>query len=136
MPRRSTGLTPICGYSADMSTGQTEAVFWSYSHEDDKLDSGNIVLLARRLADEYSLITGEELVLFVDRDIKWGEGWRDRIDSALIGTTFFVPVLTPRYFTRPECRKEATSFHGKAEGAMLSELLLPVLYAPIARFSD
>jgi len=117
-------------------TESAAAAFWSYSHEDDRLDEGNITRLARRLANEYSLITGSELKLFVDRDIKWGEQWRERIDTALIGTTFFIPILTPRYFIRSECRKEVAAFHGKAEGAGLGELLMPILYTTVPEFSD
>jgi len=112
------------------------AVFWSYAHEDDRSDSGHVVTLAEKLADEYSLITGCELKLFVDRDIAWGEEWRRRIDDALVETTFFVPILTPRYFTRRECRKEVTTFHAKAQGAGLGELLMPILYAFVDGFND
>jgi TIR domain len=112
------------------------AVFWSYAHEDNRSDSDNIVVLANRLADEYSLITGNELKLFVDRDIAWGEEWRRRIDKALVDTTFFVPIITPRYFTRRECLNELTTFHAKAEGSGLGELLMPILYAQVPDFSD
>jgi TIR domain-containing protein len=112
------------------------AVFWSYAHEDNRSDSGNIVELAKRLAAEYSLITGEELKLFLDRDIAWGEEWRRRIDEALVETTFFVPIVTPRYFSRPECRKEVSNFHAKAQGAGLGELLMPILYTDANGFND
>ena len=79
--------------------------FWSYTHEDDRLDGGGILRLSHLIMEEYDLLSGEPLKLFIDRnDIAWGEEWRKRVDSSLAQTTFFIPIITPRYFTRPECR--------------------------------
>lgn len=105
------------------------AGFWSYAHEDDKLDGGSILDLAHRVADEYNFLSGEPIEIFVDRSsMAWGDNWRERIDSALSQTTFFIPIITPRYFTRPECRRELLEFAGKARSLGVSELLLPILY--------
>lgn len=113
------------------------AVFWSYAHEDDAFDQGSIRRLAERIKAEFALITGEELALFVDReDILWGEEWRSRIDTALKRTTFFVPVLSPRYFTRDECRRELLDFAGQAQALGVVELILPVLYVAISDFTS
>jgi hypothetical protein len=116
----------------------TEAVagFLSYAHEDNKLDTGAILELARLIGEEYSLISGEPLELFVDHDsIAWGEEWRKRIDAALTQTTFFIPIVTPRYFTRPECRRELLEFAAKAKSLGVQELLLPILYVEPPEFS-
>jgi hypothetical protein len=110
-------------------SNETAAGFWSYTHEDDMLDGGNILRLSRLIMEEYSLLSGEPLNLFVDRnDLAWGEEWRERIDSSLAETTFFIPVITPRYFKRPECRRELLEFAAKAEALGTEELLLPILY--------
>jgi hypothetical protein len=117
-----------------MSGGDSGA-FWSYAHEDDRLDLGGIRALAGHVAGEYSLITGEEFNLFIDHSgISWGDAWRSRVDNALGVTTFFIPVITPRYFKRPECRRELLLFHSGAESLGISELLLPILFAPISEF--
>jgi hypothetical protein len=103
--------------------------FWSYAHEDDLLDGGNILQLSRLIMEEYNLLSGEPLNLFVDsNDIAWGQQWRERIDSSLAETTFFIPIITPRYFTRPECRRELLEFAAKAKMLGVEELLLPILY--------
>jgi hypothetical protein len=108
------------------------AVFWSYSREDDELDGGQVLALAKRIRDEFALITGESLEMFVDRDaIGWGDEWSKRIDTALEQTTFFIPIITPRYFTRPECRRELVTFVGRAESLGFSELVLPILYVDV-----
>lgn len=105
------------------------AGFWSYAHDDNKLDGGAILGLARAIKDEYNLLTGEPLELFVDNDsIDWGNEWRKRIEFALAETTFFIPIITPRYFNRIECRRELLEFSAKAKALGVEELILPILY--------
>ena len=112
------------------------AGFWSYAHEDDKLDSGGILKLRQLISEEYNLISGEVLDLFVDSDgIAWGDDWRIKIDTALSQTIFFIPIITPRYFIRPECRRELLEFAGKAKSLGVEELLLPILYVTVPGLS-
>jgi hypothetical protein len=109
--------------------------FWSYAHDDDRLDNGAILTLARLIAEEFDLLSGEPLTLFVDhKDISWGEAWQERINTALLETTFFIPIITPRYFTRPECRRELLEFTAKAKNIGTDELLMPILYAKPMNF--
>lgn len=115
-----------------MTAQQNSAVFWSYAHADDELDRGRVLLLSRHLRDEYQLLTGHDLDVFVDRDgIAWGDEWRTRVDAAIMSTAFFLPLVTPRYFQRPECRRELLTFHAQAESRHLRELVLPILYIPV-----
>lgn len=59
------------------------------------------------IRDEFELSTGKKLADFQDkRDIKWGEDWRKVIEDNLLSTTFFIPILTPAYFRRPNCLSE------------------------------
>jgi hypothetical protein len=110
--------------------------FWSYAHEDDKLDGGNILQLSRLIMEEYNLLSGEPLKLFVDHnDVTWGQQWRERIDSSLTETTFFIPIITPRYFRRAECRREMLEFAAKAKMLGVEELLLPILYIEVSDLS-
>ena len=103
--------------------------FWSYAHEDDALDGGNILRLSRLIMEEYNLLSGEPLKLFVDRnDVGWGEEWRKRVNASLAETIFFIPIITPRYFTRPECRRELLEFSAKATMLGTEELILPIVY--------
>lgn len=111
-------------------------VFWSYVHKDDEADSGRIRRLALSVQKEYSLLTGRDLELFMDHDIKWGEEWRARIDQALAATTFLIPVVTPRYFESAECRRELLTFTGHAKSLGRLELLLPLYYADVRGLAD
>lgn len=78
------------------------------------------------------MLTGEPLDLFLDRDaIRWGEDWRDKINASLASVAFFIPVMTPRYFMSPECRREVQFFARRAERLGIKELVLPLLYVEV-----
>jgi hypothetical protein len=85
----------------------TSQGFWSYVHADDAAEGGRITDLARHLQAQYEMLTGDALVLFLDRDaLKWGDEWRNKVDESLAGIAFFIPLMTPRYFLSAECRRE------------------------------
>lgn len=107
--------------------------FWSYVHADDDAEGERISRLARDVAAQFEMLTGEALELFLDRDsVRWGEVWREKIDGVLASVAFFVPVLTPRYFMSPECRRELQSFARKATSLGMKELVLPLHYVEVA----
>lgn len=106
--------------------------FWSYVHEDDKDEGGRITALAELLSRRLRLLTGQNFQIFLDHDsIGWGDDWESRIDEALIGTTFFIPILTPSYFRSESCRKELIRFCSTAKALGLEELILPIYYVTI-----
>jgi TIR domain len=108
------------------------AGFWSYAHVDDENDEGRILALARRLEAEYELLTAERLELFIDEStLMWGDDWRERIAAALERVTFFIPVITPTYFRRPECRKELLRFAREARERKAEKLILPIYYVEV-----
>jgi hypothetical protein len=75
------------------------------------------------------MLTGETIDMFLDKDaINWGEAWREKVDEGLATVAFFVPVITPRYFRSPECRRELQFFARKAQSLGVTELVLPLLY--------
>jgi TIR domain len=106
--------------------------FWSYVHADDLAEQGRIRQLASDLADQYALISGESIEIFVDRDaLAWGDNWREKIDASLESIVFFVPVITPRFFQSTECRRELHAFASGAESLGVRELILPLVYADV-----
>lgn len=110
-------------------SGRAAAGFWSYAHGDDEMDEGAIVKLAGLIVKEFTLLSGRPLKLFIDRhSIAWGQEWRRRIDCALSETTFFIPIITPSYFTRQECLRELLEFYEKAQSLGVEKLILPILY--------
>jgi TIR domain len=118
-----------------MEASNVAASFLSYAHEDDDLDHGEVRRLGNRIKAEYELITGQPFGLFVDRgSVQWGEAWGQRIDTALAGATFLIPVLSPRYFERAACRYELQAFLDKATDLSGRRSILPILYAAIPSF--
>ena len=118
----------------DMGIPATEqpSGFWSYVHADEESERGRILRLCQLLEAEFSLLTGRQIEMFVDRkDIAWGDKWRETIDDALTETTFFIAIVTPRYVNSVECRKELLLFAQNAAVRRVPELLLPILYIPV-----
>ena len=88
--------------------------FWSYVHADDQAEGERISRLAKDVASQFEMLTGEPLALFLDMDaIKWGELSRDKIDASLASVAFFMGVIAPlpkSYATRcPHCASFAMS---------------------------
>lgn len=104
------------------------AMFWSYVHADDDAEHGRISALAHDIAIRYELLTGETLPVFVDRDIEWGEQWKLRLGQELARTTFFVPIVTPRFLASEWCRAEVLEFVSKTKALGLREFVMPILY--------
>ena len=119
--------------------GSSYRGFWSYVRKDDEDEGGRILKLAKDVIAQYEMITGGDTIdLFTDEDrIEWGDKWREKIDDSLESVAFFVPVMTPRYFNSPECRRELQFFARRAEKLpRLKELLLPLYYLEIPSFED
>lgn len=111
--------------------------FWSYTHADDETELGRIAELARDIAAQYEMLTGEAIEVFLDRDaLEWGNAWREKVDENLATVAFFIPVVTPRYFQSPECRRELRTFATQAGRLGLSGLLMPLLYVDFAALHD
>ncbi|MEV7758737.1 toll/interleukin-1 receptor domain-containing protein [Microbacterium sp. NPDC089180] len=117
--------------------GSSPSLFWSYAHADNQAERGRVLALANHIRDEYALITGDDLDVFVDRKaISWGDRWREVIDEALLGSTAFVSVVTPRYVRSEECRREFVEFRSHAESLGVGSLVLPVLYADVPALAE
>jgi hypothetical protein len=111
--------------------------FWSYVHADDEVDMGRVTQLAKDIVGHYEAIRAESIRLFLDRDdLHWGDQWREEVDEALSNVAFFIPVITPRYFTRVECRRELQFFVTKAERLNITELILPILYIDVPELHE
>lgn len=111
--------------------------FVSYVHKDNERTKGRMLGVVQEIADEFSLITGEDLEIFVDRtSLEWGDKWRDKINNALQDTTFFIPLVTPAFFKSQECRNELLKFAAAAKSVDAADLLLPILYIDVDDLSE
>ena len=111
--------------------------FWSYVHNDDKAESNRISRLAEDVVVEYKMLTGDTIELFLDKDgLGWGDKWRKTIDDHLESVEFFIPVMTPRYFKSPECRRELNQFLRSASKLGRLGLLLPLYYVDVLSLNN
>lgn len=73
---------------------------------------------------------------FMDREIRSGEGWSERLARALANCRVFVPLFSPRYFASEMCGKEWFAFAQRAvqHGAVRNtpaEAIVPALWVPV-----
>ncbi|WP_371681323.1 TIR-like protein FxsC [Streptomyces sp. NBC_01276] len=73
---------------------------------------------------------------FMDREIRSGEGWSERLGAALATCRVFVPLFSPRYFASEMCGKEWFAFAQRAiqHGALSNqraEAIVPALWVPV-----
>lgn len=117
---------------SDQAEIEGPAGFVSYVHKDNQDSKDRILRLVGEISAEFSLLTGEDLRVFVDREgIEWGDNWRDKIDNALQDTTFLIPFITPRFFKSQECRNELLKFSALARSLNAEDLILPILFVNV-----
>ncbi len=103
--------------------------FLSYVRSDDEHDDNRISKLIERLSGEVKMQTGEDFPIFQDRnDIGWGENWKERIEESLDEVTFLIPILTPSFFKRTQCREEVEKFIEREKELKRNDLILPLYY--------
>ncbi|MEV7525652.1 TIR-like protein FxsC [Streptomyces sp. NPDC091371] len=73
---------------------------------------------------------------FMDRDIRSGEGWSERLAEALANCRVFVPLFSPRYFKSQMCGKEWFAFAQRAvqhsaANNQPAEAIVPALWVPV-----
>ena len=109
--------------------------FWSYARGDDAHLDRRLSDLRGRVAGEISMLLGREVDMFQDiYDIRVGDNWKERLRGELTAASFMIPVLTPRYFERPWCREEVTTFLQLAREAGHEPLLFPIYFVKDRRF--
>ncbi|EFG06026.1 TIR-like protein FxsC [Streptomyces clavuligerus] len=73
---------------------------------------------------------------FMDREIRSGEGWSERLGEALATCRVFVPLFSPRYFASEMCGKEWYAFaqraiYHQAKHNRSAEAIVPALWVPM-----
>jgi FxsC-like protein len=78
----------------------------------------------------------QSTVGFMDRDIRSGEGWSERLAESLATCRVFVPLFSPRYFGSAHCGKEWYAFNQRAiqqhaRSNRMAEAIVPALWVPV-----
>lgn len=109
-------------------TGIAARGFLSYVRLDNDDYIGVVDHLKKALEGRFHAATGRRLEIFVDRDsIGWGDDWRTSIRESVQSATFFIPVVTMRYFESEACREELLAFHEYAKELGVEALILPIV---------
>lgn len=115
----------------------TPAAFLSYVRTDDEHDGGAISRIRAQLAEEVRMQTGEEFLIFQDReDILWGVRWRDRIERSIDTTIVLIAVITPSYLRSAACREEVERFLQREKQLGRNDLILPLYYVDTPALQD
>jgi len=89
----------------------TPVGFWSYARQDDNHSDGQLSELRAIVGKAINLRRGEEVRLFQDTEaIPIGADWEATIESTIAQTTFFIPLVTPRFLKSEHCRDEFKAF--------------------------
>ncbi|MDR1393629.1 MAG: TIR domain-containing protein [Bifidobacteriaceae bacterium] len=104
-------------------------VFISYRRP----DNATYHQIAERLADElpvrFEAETGTTLEVFIDRDMRGGERWYNRLEREIDSSGVFIPVLTLSYFNSEVCLKELEWFLNKTDQTSRRLTILPIVLA-------
>lgn len=109
-------------------------IFCSYRRVDnDDIFKNTIDHLVADMKALHEAETGRPLDVFFDREeLGWGDNFREAIDQAVREATFFMPIITARYFDSEWCRHEFLSFYSKSRSLGVTELILPIVLAGIS----
>jgi F-box protein 11 len=111
--------------------------FMSYVRVDDQHEGGRLSQLRDRLSAEVRMQAGEEFPIFQDRtDIRWGQNWKERLESSVDAVTFLIPIITPSYFRSQPCRDELERFLAREAELQRNDLVLPVYYVSTPLLDD
>lgn len=114
--------------------------FLSYTRLDDQFYGGSITAFRKLLELGVQVVTGDRRFnIFQDVDgIGFGEQFQKRLDAAVAEAWFFLPIVTPLFFSSEPCRDELQKFleHEKTLGR--DDLVLPIYYvtAPVLEKPD
>jgi F-box protein 11 len=103
----------------------------------DQHDDGQLTMFRERLAAEIRAQTGEEFLIFQDRnDIAWGQNWQARIEETLDAVTLLLVIITPSFFRSPACQGEVERFLARERELGRGDLILPVYYISTPELDD
>jgi TIR domain len=106
--------------------------FWSYARLDDAHSDGQLSQLRVIVGKAIGLQYGGEVQLWQDvTAIPFGADWAETIERTIGRTSFFLPVITPRFLKSPYCLDEFVSFRRQMLALGRNDLIFPVHYVNV-----
>jgi FxsC-like protein len=138
------GSSPASGDGSPLRRTVNGPVFFlSYAHsprddrsrQDPDLWIGKLYDDLCEIVKELAGLPSGENAGFMDRDLRQGHEWPDRLANALATCRVFVPLYSHRYFRSEHCGKEWFAFNRrrlnyKAKNANPVDTIVPALWIP------
>jgi TIR domain len=112
--------------------------FLSYAREDARADPLYFDSITNDLEERVNvkLTSKERFTIWRDKDdLRTGDRWNDRIESALRESDVFIIILTPKWIISDYCLKEYSIFEqieaARSEGDYTPDLVAPISGRPI-----
>lgn len=106
--------------------------FWSYARHDDEHSDGQLSQLRVIVGKQIGLQFGGEVTLWQDiAAIPYGADWAMTIDQTIGQTSFFLPIITPRYLKSENCHEEFVAFRQKMTALGRNDLVFPIHYVGV-----
>jgi hypothetical protein len=106
--------------------------FWSYARQDDSQSDGQLSQLRAIVGKAIVLQYGVEVTLWQDISaIPYGADWAETIERTIGQTTFFIPIVTPRFLRSAHCRDEFLAFRKRMQSLGPNDLIFPVHYVGV-----
>ena len=106
--------------------------FWSYARDDDSHSDGQLSQLRVIVGKQIGLQYGEEVPIWQDiTAIPFGADWATTIDQSIGQTSFFLPIITPRFLRSRNCHDEFVAFRDRMRALRRDDLIFPIHYVSI-----
>jgi len=106
--------------------------FWSYARLDDEHSDGQLSQLRAVVGKQIGMQHGDRIALWQDiQAIPYGADWAAKIEDAIGKTTFFIPIVTPRFLKSVNCRDECLAYRRRMRTLARDDLIFPVHYVNI-----
>jgi formylglycine-generating enzyme required for sulfatase activity len=106
--------------------------FWSYARLDDEQSEGQLSALRLIVGRALGLQHGGKVTLWQDvHAIPYGADWAAEIERTIGQTTFFIPIVTPRFLKSENCRDEFRSYRRRLLALGRDDLVFPVHYVDV-----
>ena len=106
--------------------------FWSYARNDDAHSDGQLSQLRAIVGKAIALQYGGDITLWQDiAAIPYGADWAATIERTIGQTTFFVPIITPRFLKSENCHSEFMAFRRRMAALGRDDLIFPILYVSV-----
>jgi len=125
-PPETVPVIPQVPLSPPVDSGEI-TIFLSYARDDESVYQ--MIQPFKKLLTHFIYAkSGRKVRAFIDQnDIRWGEIWRETLDTEILAASVFIPLLSASYLDSNNCRMEFNKFQANSSAIGVKELLLPVL---------